>query len=276
MIEDTIQSVLSQSYKEFELIIVDDGSTDNTQVIIERLVDSRIRYIHQNNYERGMARNRGIYEAKGRFVLFLDSDDQMLPYCLDTLAQAIALNPEAGILSYAYYKMRDGKKQKVSVSDQLGEIGIGAVLLKGNPFACNFCIDKTQKVLSLFNEDREYSIMEDWMFLIVNTQNILFHYIDIPLIILNDHNQRSMRSNNETIIQRRIRANDWILCHIKLSPKEAKVLMAYTKYFCAIHSYIDHNFISARKYLSAAAGEIGWDWDFRKLQFKIFLKRMIK
>lgn len=76
-ISEMIQSVLNQTYYNWELIIVDDGSTDNTSEIIKGFAnkDNRIKYIYQENGRQGKARNRAIKEAKGEYLAFLDADD---------------------------------------------------------------------------------------------------------------------------------------------------------------------------------------------------------
>ena len=71
----TIQSVLSQTYTNFELIIIDDGSTDNTEKVVREIEDQRIQYHKKDNAERGAARNYGARLAKGKYVNFFDSDD---------------------------------------------------------------------------------------------------------------------------------------------------------------------------------------------------------
>ncbi len=77
MISRAIESVINQSYTNWELIIVDDGSTDNTKEIIDSYnkADKRIKYFYQENSERSVARNNGISKAKGDWICFLDSDD---------------------------------------------------------------------------------------------------------------------------------------------------------------------------------------------------------
>ena len=74
-IEETIKSVLEQSYTDWEWILVDDGSADRSAEIIEQYNDSRIRLIRQKNKGAAAARNRGIEAAKGRYIAFLDADD---------------------------------------------------------------------------------------------------------------------------------------------------------------------------------------------------------
>lgn len=85
-----ISSVLSQSFADFELIIVDDASTDNTAEIVHSFEDSRIIYIkNETNLERCRSRNKGISVAKGQYICFLDSDDYHLPTHLQVLHNAI-------------------------------------------------------------------------------------------------------------------------------------------------------------------------------------------
>lgn len=77
ILEETLRSVQMQSFSNWEVIVVDDGSTDNTASLIEKIAqsDARIRYVYQKNAERSVARNNGADHAKGRYLLFLDSDD---------------------------------------------------------------------------------------------------------------------------------------------------------------------------------------------------------
>ncbi|MCX7649273.1 MAG: glycosyltransferase [Flavobacteriales bacterium] len=95
---ETIQSVLKQSFKDFELIVVDDGSTDETKEVIQKIADSRIRYVYQNNMERSAARNNGIRISKGRYICFLDSDDAFLPHHLQTFYEVIQAENEPDFL----------------------------------------------------------------------------------------------------------------------------------------------------------------------------------
>lgn len=99
LLSKAIESVIAQTYSNWELIVVDDGSTDSTQQLISKFSknDNRIRYIYQENAERSAARNNGILHAKGEFVCFLDSDDYYLPNHLNNLKDKIIDK------SYVYY-----------------------------------------------------------------------------------------------------------------------------------------------------------------------------
>jgi glycosyltransferase involved in cell wall biosynthesis len=82
-IESCINSVLSQTNQNFEIIVVDDGSKDNTKEVVERIGDSRIKYIYQDNGGGSKARNTGIDHSAGKYIAFLDSDDIFLPHHLE-------------------------------------------------------------------------------------------------------------------------------------------------------------------------------------------------
>ena len=96
IIEEAVDSVLSQVYRDFELIIVDDGSTDNTLEILNSYQDD-ITVFRQNNHGVSTARNRGITAASGRFIAFLDSDDLWLPQKLFRQVEFFNKNQDAQI-----------------------------------------------------------------------------------------------------------------------------------------------------------------------------------
>jgi glycosyltransferase involved in cell wall biosynthesis len=85
----TLNSVLAQTWDNFELIVVNDGSTDNTEQVIKTFTDHRIRYVYQANQGRSKTRNSGAAAAKGIFLTFLDSDDEAEPNWLASLVQVM-------------------------------------------------------------------------------------------------------------------------------------------------------------------------------------------
>jgi glycosyltransferase involved in cell wall biosynthesis len=95
-----IRSVLSQDFLGFELIVVDDGSTDQSAEVIAafRLKDSRVSYIHQQNQGLASARNSGVAAAKGRYVTFLDSDDEYHRSHLRLRKEMLDANPQVMML----------------------------------------------------------------------------------------------------------------------------------------------------------------------------------
>ena len=91
-LREAIDSVINQTYKELEIIIVDDGSTDGSGAICEEYAssDSRIKLIHQSNRGLSGARNTGLECATGDFVAFVDSDDSISPVFIETLVNALS------------------------------------------------------------------------------------------------------------------------------------------------------------------------------------------
>lgn len=92
----TLESVFAQSYSDFEIIVVDDGSTDDTRAVLAPYLE-RIRYIHQPNNERSAARNHALAHAGGEYIAFLDSDDLWAPDKLERQVAVLDANPQASL-----------------------------------------------------------------------------------------------------------------------------------------------------------------------------------
>lgn len=110
----TLQSVLAQTYTDYEVIVVDDGSTDNSLSVVRKriseLENERIRVIHKENGGVSSARNRGIMEAKGEYVAFLDADDLWDKDFLMALAELIREYPEKSIYGLGCVPVKRGEK----------------------------------------------------------------------------------------------------------------------------------------------------------------------
>ena len=101
MVGRAIQSVLDQTYQDFEIIVVDDASTDDTEKVVQGLTDERIRYIRQRkNGGAAAARNRGIRASKGEYIAFQDSDDEWLPEKLERQIKVFESSPSRVGLVY--------------------------------------------------------------------------------------------------------------------------------------------------------------------------------
>ncbi len=98
----TLQSVFNQTFQDFEIVIVDDGSTDGSVAEVEKFADRRIRLIHQQNAGVSAARNRGIEEAKGELVAFLDADDEWKPEYLAMQHSLYLKYPDCSIYACNY------------------------------------------------------------------------------------------------------------------------------------------------------------------------------
>jgi glycosyltransferase involved in cell wall biosynthesis len=198
----TVQSVLAQTYAHYEIIIVDDGSTDDTAAVVKRLGSSRVRYYWKENGERAAARNFGTARATGDYVTFLDSDDLLYPDYLRRAAEAISTHASPPFLHLAYEVTDPQLKPKVKV-DGLRSNDI-TILVKGNPLSCTGCfLRKDVAAAFRFNEDRALSGSEDWELWI----RVVAHFgiktdnrISSALI---DHEARSVKSYPEEKLRKR-------------------------------------------------------------------------
>lgn len=152
-IKDSIESVLRQSYPYWELLVIDDGSSDNTAEIVKAYNDKRIVYLHQPNQGVAAARNYGLAEAKGRFIAFLDSDDIWLS---EKLSSQLAFMQSQDIgFSYTEYcqfwdnPAETGELIKIQDSVDYHE------LLKGNDIGClTVMLDKCKCQIPYMPADR--------------------------------------------------------------------------------------------------------------------------
>ena len=111
-ITEAIQSVLKQTYQDFEILIIDGSSTNGTKDIIKKLKDKRIGYFYQKGKKSlAGARNQGIKESQGEFIAFLDDDDLWLPRKLETQIEMLKQNESFGLVytSSSYVVQADGR-----------------------------------------------------------------------------------------------------------------------------------------------------------------------
>jgi glycosyltransferase involved in cell wall biosynthesis len=97
-LSETIESVLCQSYTNFEVVVVDDGSPDNASEVASRYAGAGVRLIRQENQGRAAARNRGLDETQGEYVVFLDSDDRLLPEALQAGVKELEAHPACALV----------------------------------------------------------------------------------------------------------------------------------------------------------------------------------
>lgn len=129
-IAQSLRSVLSQSHDDFEVVIVDDGSTDRSVSIVESVHDSRVRLFRQENGGPSKARNTGVKHARGEWIVFLDADDELLPGALATFHNLSEMHPEIEMFCCSSIYKSNGERQGEPFSFKEG-------VLK-NPYAALF------------------------------------------------------------------------------------------------------------------------------------------
>lgn len=110
-IKRTLTSVLNQTFSDFEVIIVNDSSSDSSLKLVEEFKDNRVKVFTKANGGVSAARNFGINKSTHEIIAFLDADDVWLPDYLSTIYQLVSRYPEAGMFVTGYYSEKDGKKQ---------------------------------------------------------------------------------------------------------------------------------------------------------------------
>ncbi|TQV73793.1 glycosyltransferase [Aliikangiella marina] len=132
-VEEAIQSVIHQSFTDFELIIVNDGSTDNSLSLCKRFNDSRIRVVTQRNRGLAGARNTGVRESSGEYVAFIDSDDKWHQDKLKHHVNHLNNNPIIGV-SYSASALMDERSQLIGITQKpkLSNISIKDIICR-NP-----------------------------------------------------------------------------------------------------------------------------------------------
>src|SRR6187200_2123126 len=113
LLGETIDTILAQRYPHFEIIIVDDGSTENIKKVLDENYNNelRVKYFRKQNEERGAARNFGLKQAIGDYAVFFDSDDFMKPHYLQMLSNIILENPGVKLLATKYNYDNGGKTE---------------------------------------------------------------------------------------------------------------------------------------------------------------------
>jgi len=167
LISRSIQCVLNQSYQDFEIIVVDDCSIDNTEEVIREFQkkDERIRYIrHEKNKGPAAARNSGIKAAKGEYIAFQDSDDEWLPEKLYKHMMIFKkVEKKIGVVYSGFWKIRNGKKLYIPSPYVFQKEGnIHKELLKGNFIGMPASVVRKECFTKIGNFDIKIPYLEDW------------------------------------------------------------------------------------------------------------------
>lgn len=272
----TIGSIQAQDFTDFELLIVDDGSKDNTREVIDVLMqtDKRIKYIYQENKERGAARNLGLKNALGDYVLFFDSDDFMKKNHLENMHQLILENPDCNFYASKFlFKEKNQLIEAPVCQMKSGKYGIDFVL-SGNPVATLFVVKRSNPSLKFFPEDRNFATMEDWMCLVYNLYDQKIVLGDFVGSIMHNHDSRSMMQN-QLVIERRLRAAYQLISDLNLTSSQKKELLSHSFSFCAVHSYLDFKRQQALGYIWKALKTNGVSKNLMMLTFKILVGKKI-
>jgi glycosyltransferase involved in cell wall biosynthesis len=218
----TIQSILRQELPDFEIIVVDDGSKDDTETRIGAIKDPRLFYYRKENGERGAARNFGARISRGTYINFFDSDDLMYPNHLSTAKELIDKknSPEFFHLGYDFKNPDGTLTRKV---DQLDD-SIRVKAMFDNFLSCNGVFVRKDIVQQFpFEEARVLASAEDWELWIRLLSRYQLQYSNTITSTVVNHDQRSLR----TIPTEKIIARDTFL--VEALAKDDAVRSAFGK-----------------------------------------------
>lgn len=197
---ETVASVLAQTFSDWELVIVDDGSTDGTRALAEGFAaeGNRIRVVSQANRGTGGAYNTAAREARSDLLVMLSADDLLLPEHLDESDRFIAANPDAAVFtSDGFFGYEDGRREPQDLNEGWrGSSECGLTDLLG---ACFFGIGAVfrREVFEAVGGFREDLYAEDYLFwLLALAHGYRHRYLDVPLAV---HRRSSVQKSADAL-----------------------------------------------------------------------------
>jgi len=262
LIAETIQSVLAQTFRDFEVIVVDDGSTDNTSDIVSPFP---VRYFQQENKGPSAARNKGIELARGDYVAFVDSDDILLDKALQKSVEVLDAHPEVGFSYGQWYRMDENRRTCGLIKSSFlnrSSIVDGKQIIREMLFTYRIPLSTTMvrrcciQAIGGFNEKMRFS--EDRCFHINLARKYPAAYIAEPLMKYRVHsgglcaapNLNEMETNNIIILESIFHDDELGPTFSHLRP----IAYFHVYFVLAVDAYNCAMMKTAREYLCKALG----------------------
>lgn len=199
-VADAIESILNQTYKNWELIIINDGSTDKTDEIIQKYHDTRIFYVSQKNMGLTKSLNKGILMSKGEYIARLDADDRAFPERIEKQVDYFSKKPKLLVLGTSYYKFDAQTMVGSVVKTPLNDLGCRKRLKLGaSPFMHSSVMFKKQIDGKIVLYDENFKEAQDirlWITLLSKGEGSVLP--DILCYILSYHSE-SISSNRNPL-----------------------------------------------------------------------------
>lgn len=245
-VKKAVESVLSQTFADFEILVIDDGSTDDTEAIIKSFTDPRITYQWQTNYGGpSKPRNSGIAIAKGSWVCFLDADDWWTPNKLEICNRVISDNTD--LIYHDLYLVNGKQELKGSIkSCKLKKPVLTNLLVLGNIIANSSVVVRKTLLdrVGGINEDKAIIAAEDfdtWLKIAAITDN--FEYIpqNLGYYLMHENgiSQKDMSNVYEAVVDKYFDL---------LNPAQLTKVKSLIQYMRSRHLFVNKNYSEARKY----------------------------
>lgn len=251
-----IESLNNQTFKDYEVIIVDDGSTDNTSEELSPLLGESIRFFSIQNHERAYARNYGLLQAKGEYINYFDSDDRFINERLDVIFKFIQTKNYPNVLfSHYYFENENGEiigEMKRYFSKFEDDIVFNNFLATGSVF-----LKREVALRNKFHENRDLITAEDWELWLRISSHYAFEECLIKTFAIVQHPNRSLRNISSKRIEIRdsyfaqlVKSNVDLINHYGASKISLFRADRYT--FIALAYMIDRQLVLGMKYLFIA------------------------
>ncbi len=198
MVCEAIDSVLGQTYTDFEILVVDDGSTDGTGEMLQSRYGAPVRYFYQENQGRAVARNQGIRLSEGEYLVFLDSDDWLLPRALEVQVDFLDRHPDVDVVyGDGYYCDAAGRRLQRIAEERppIPEEGLLSVMVLHNVVVATHSAMVRRRALDLLGDpwfDEHLRGTEDadlWLRLAAAGARFAFH--DEPVCMYRLHGENA-------------------------------------------------------------------------------------
>lgn len=283
-VREAIESASNQTYKNIEIIIVNDGSTDNTAEIIKKLMAhsselmGKVRYIYQENKGPAAARNRGIREAKGEYIVFLDADDEWLPDKLEKQIKLLNENRNVGLVTCGRDVIDQlGKKtislpkipvsrQKMLMAFTLGNIvgSCSCVMLRKTCLNGVGCFDESLKV------------GEDWDLWLRIAREFDIEVVNEPLVKYNLR-PNSQSGSGDINLKNELQLLEKIFNEPSMQKAKTLRNKAYSqRYYKAAIAYRENGNVEKMKKAISESLQLYPFHIFNKAIFSFYLKSLVK
>lgn len=256
-----IESVLAQSFKDWELIILDDGSSDNSHEVVKSFNDERIRYFYSEHEGAGAKRNEGIKKASSDFVTFLDSDDEAMPQWLEEVHKKI--RKDYSLISCGYERGLGNRSKQIVYPQNIGKENF-KVNFKSGTLSFN---KEVLIGIDGFDPSLESGLNTD---LILRTSKFVFDnklsytHIDKPLVRVYEHSENRIRNNTQAVLSGTLRLFNKHSGWFEENPHVYKDYLLVA----AISMAKEGKYEESKKMLSKA-------WRIRPLDIKVLLRLII-